>query len=435
MSSERRYDVTAIAFRGGTTKRRASETKMKNEPPNSIRVIQPSAFSLPHSAFARVRVGVVAVAALIVIAPVASAQSVTARVGDVTRVQGLGKNTLIGMGLVTGLKQSGDGAKFLPTMQALAQELGYFSAGVEALEDIKDAKDVAIVRLIATVPEHGAREGEQIDVHVSAYAAKSLEGGHLLVTPLVYDDPSVTAILAKAVGPIEVQDPKHPTTGIIRGGARIEEDVFHSVVVSGAELQRAGLTNGWIRSDRRYITFVLSESHAGWSTAAAVATTVDHEVLPVLGDEEALAAGGRAALAVDSKNVVVMLPEHQHADPASFIRDLTQLPLLMDSNEARVTINRRLETIVVSGDVKISPTVVSHQGLTLTIAPPAAAGQTGAVEQQVFVPLDSAGQRGSNMVQLLEALNRLKVPFENRVQILTTLKQSGSLHARVSEES
>ncbi|MCC7291602.1 MAG: flagellar basal body P-ring protein FlgI [Phycisphaerales bacterium] len=362
-------------------------------------------------------------------------QPVTARVGDVTKVHGLGRNTLIGMGLVTGLKQSGDGAKFLPTMQALARELNYFAANVETLDDIKDAKDAAIVRLQAFIPEEGIREGERIDVFVSAYAAKSLEGGHLLVAPMVYDDPAVTAVLAKATGPIELQDPKHPTTGVIRGGALMEEDIFHNVVVTGAELQNAGLTSGWIHSSRRYVTLVLTESHAGWSAAAAVATAVDNEVKTALNEEETTAAGGRAALAIDSKNIVVMVPQVQYDDPASFIRDITQLPLLMDSNEARVTINRQLQTIVVSGDVKISPTVVSHQGLTLTVAAPANnAAPTAGAEPQVFVPLDEAAARQSNMNQLLEALNRLKVPFDSRVQILVTLEQSGNLHAKVYDE-
>lgn len=373
--------------------------------------------------------------ALTLLTSAAWGQPVTARVGDVTRVHGLGRNTLIGMGLVTGLKQSGDGAKFLPTMQALARELNYFAANVETLDDIKDAKDAAIVRLQAFIPEEGIREGERIDVFVSAYAAKSLEGGHLLVAPLVYDDPAVAAVLAKATGPIELQDPKHPTTGVIRGGALMEEDVFHNVVVSGADLQNAGLASSWIHSSRRYITLVLTESHAGWSAAAGIATAVDNEVKTALNEAETTESGGRAALAIDSKNIVVMLPQAQYDDPASFIRDVTQLPLLMDSNEARVTINRKLQTIVVSGDVKISPTVVSHQGLTLTVAaPPNGAASATNTEPQVFVPLDEVAARQGNMNQLLEALNRLKVPFESRVQILTTLEQSGNLHAKVYDE-
>ena len=48
---------------------------------------------------------------LLAIGGTVRAQVPTARVGDVTRLQGQGTNVLMGMGLVTGLQGTGDGAE------------------------------------------------------------------------------------------------------------------------------------------------------------------------------------------------------------------------------------------------------------------------------------------------------------------------------------
>ena len=352
-----------------------------------------------------------------------------ARVGDVTHIQGQGTNTIIGMGLVFGLDKSGDGDKFAPSQRGLAQMLSSMGSPVQSLDELKQAKNVAIVSLEVTIPEHGTREGELLDVVVSALAAKSLEGGTLLITPMIYDDPAVNVVFAKASGMIELRDPDKPNVGLIRGGARMERDIFNVFVASGHELQRSGLSNSWIQSDQRYVTLVLDDAHAGWSMAAAVAQAVDAGL-------KQLAQVERVALAVDSKSIVVMIPVHQYEDPVSFVRDIQQTSIFMESNEARVTINKAANTIVVTGDVRISPTVVSQAGLTVNIVnlPPGTAPPRPAFEQQVFVPLDNAQKRDAAMNDLLEALNRLKVPFKDRVAIFETMKRAGTLHARIIYE-
>ena len=166
------------------------------------------------------------------------AQAPVARVSDVTRLQGQGTNVLIGYGLVTGLSGSGDGAKFLPTMRALAATMQRFGAMVESVEDIQSAKNAAVVVVEVVIPEHGAREGDLLDVSVTALAAKSLEGGRLLSTPLVYHDRSVDGLFGFAQGRIAL-DSTIRTSGLIKNGARIERDVFINVVASGAELRES----------------------------------------------------------------------------------------------------------------------------------------------------------------------------------------------------
>jgi flagellar P-ring protein precursor FlgI len=357
-----------------------------------------------------------------------AAQVPVARVGDVTRLQGQGPNVLMGYGLVAGLSQTGDGAKFLPAMKGLKALMERFGATVDTAAEIQSAKNIAIVTLEVTIPEHGAREGDRLDVQVTALAAKSLAGGRLLTTPLVYHDQSVEGLFGFAQGLLEV-GPQRAATGVIRGGARMERDVFMNVVVRGADLGAAGLTNPWIRPTETYITLVLDDAHAGWSIAAAVAHAVDKE-LGLSADVD------RVALAVDSKNVVVLLPEHQRGDPASWIRDVEQTPLLMESNEARVTINRASGTIVITGDTRLSPVVVSQRGMTVTVAAPREDGTQvrPAIEQHDFVGLDAEAQRPANVRDLLGALNRLKVPFADRVSILEEVHRAGKLHAKLMYE-
>jgi flagellar basal body P-ring protein FlgI len=163
--------------------------------------------------------------------------------------------------------------------------------------------------------------------------------------------------------------------------------------------------------------------------AAAVAQAVDKE-LSISADVE------RVALAMDSKNIVVLVPEHQRGDVASWIRDVEQTPILMESNEARVTINRIAGTIVVTGDTRLSSVVVSQRGMTVTVVNPLAEGAVAQPPfvQQEFVALDTRKSRQPNVGDLLEALNRLEVPFQDRVSILEQIHRAGRLHAQLLYE-
>lgn len=384
-----------------------------------------------------------------------AAQRTLTRLGDVSHVQGLGQNSITGLGLITGLSGTGDGGKMIDTQRKLRQSLNYFASGVRSTDELKDAKNVATVYVEAIIPPNGAREGETLDVKVTAIAAKSLAGGQLLPTPLVYIGVPKMGVLARAGGPIEVTDPDHPTSGIIRNGARVEQDTFPEFLATGMDLAAAGYENSWIEPDKRYITLVIDDAHAGWAMAAGIAEEVNRynskDIASLIRptdpgsgqDRSSKGASGEdrggssiTALAIDGKNVVVEVPSYYQEDPVPYLRDLWQLELLADTGEARVTINRNLKTIVVTGNVRISPTVVSHAGLTLNVVPDVPGGRTlrASVEPQVFVPLDRETARSAAMADLLEALNRLKVPFEDRVAIITTLERSGNLHGKVSYE-
>ncbi len=153
------------------------------------------------------------------------------RIRDIARPLGERENTLMGWGLVVGLNGTGDGGDVLITarpMLTLLQKLGNPPAG---LEDLKNAKNVAIVMITARLNRNGVRSGDQIDVTVSSPGkASSLAGGMLLPTPLQSTNIKDDRVYAWAQGPISIPDNAHPTHGQVKSGADIEYDFFNHFV-------------------------------------------------------------------------------------------------------------------------------------------------------------------------------------------------------------
>ena len=364
--------------------------------------------------------------AILVVLTAASAApaAVTARIGDVTRLKGQGINYLTGMGLVVGLAGTGDGDDYALAMRPLAKALEFYANPVTSMNDLEDTKNAAIVFLSAELPENGAREGSVVEVKVSAFGgAKSLAGGRLLPAPLMYPDRRVETVFALAAGPVTLPDENLLTSGVIENGAVIQEDVVHAFTALGRDLP---FSNDWVRPEKYYVTLVIDDAHASWTLAREVAQAVDSAL--------ALAADvDHVALAADPKNVLVLVPDSEIDSPADWISQVEELDLLISSGEARVIINRTAGTIVVSGNAKISPVIVSHQGLTITVsAGEEELGLAGSeVQVQNFVAIDPAKAGGSNVSDLLEALNRLNVPIQDRISILTQIHNLGALHARL----
>ncbi len=350
------------------------------------------------------------------------------RVGDITQLKGQRTNKLVGVGLVVGLKATGDGGDFGPAIRPLAALLTKFADPVMGLDELKDAKNVAIVSVEATLPDNGVREGDEIDVSVSALGpAKSLTGGRLFLTPLLGPAPGDQRVFALASGPIHTVDTKTPTVGVVRRGARMEADVIHNYTALGRELEHR---NPWIEPDGLYITLVIDHEHASYGVAHTISQMINEDTSGP-GDME------RIALAADPKSVLVHVPRVELEDPAPFIARIEALDLLMPVTEARVKINRKSQTIVVTGDVEISPVVISHADMTITTVIPAPPPDPNnpRVEQRRWVALDPQRQGGAKLMDLLQALEQLKVPAKDQIQIIEELQKTGKLHARLIVEN
>lgn len=331
------------------------------------------------------------------------------QVQDLVRLKGAESSKLVGMGLVVGLNGTGDGGKFLPAMRPLASVIQQFiDPGVVAAE-LKDAKNVALVAISATLPGSGVREGDSINVSVSTVGpASSLEGGRLFLIPLTGPLPNAP-VYAFAEGPVSIENMANPTTGVVVRGAQLTRDVMSRYI------DRYGR-----------ITLVLDEANASWPTANNLANLVNGVIAP---------EGPNVAKALDQKNVLIDVPIYERSDPAAFISQILQS--YVDPSQigtgARVVINEKTGTIIVSGEVQISPVIISHKGLTITaISPPvepSAANRT--IEQNSFVSLDPEKRADSSLSDLLNAFNQLKVDAQDRIAIIKEIHRSGKLHAKL----
>lgn len=338
------------------------------------------------------------------------------RVQDIARLQGQRTNKLMGYGLVVGLPGTGDGEKYLPTMRALVRVHERYHAPILADADVKGNRSVALVVVEATIPEHGAREGQALDVTVAAIgAAKSLRGGQLLTAPLQFamfdeHDPTTQYILALASGAVQIPDEKNPTRGVVRSGAVLEEDFLYTFIKQGC------------------VTLVLDEGHAGWPWAHIVARAINHELAPpvaVKSPDELPADGaaviGDLALATAPNNVVVRIPSYELANPSRFISRVEQAALFeLPEPAALVTINRTTRNVSFTSSVKVSPTVLQIPGVgTVRIGKP----EEGAEKAGLTAPI------GFN--ELFDTLAAIKVTPDQLIDAVEHLHESGALHAQL----
>lgn len=327
------------------------------------------------------------------------------KIADITHIQGQRHNTLMTIGLVVGLNGTGDGGKFMPAIKPLASFLNHMGDPIMDPAELKDTKNVALVSVEAVIGENGAREGQMLDIAISAIgSAKSLQGGRLLLTPLLGPNKADQTIYALARGPVFV-DANNPTTGIIKNGATMEVDVINNYIQENA------------------LTLVISDSHAAWSMASTIAMTIN-EAVSVQHTQV------QCAQAMDPKNVIVMIPQNELRDPARFIAWIQSLPLLMPEKVAQVTINARNGTIVSDGNVTISPVTISYKGITLS------------TESLVKKLRDDAEKKNQifempeyiDLNLLIDAMNYLAIPVDDRISIIRELARSGNLQGQLVEQ-
>ena len=340
------------------------------------------------------------------------------RVADITRMAGARTNVLTGMGLVIGLKGTGDGGAYLPAIKPLAQLLGKF-ADPTSVGDLANASNVAIVMVTATMPGDGVRSGDHLDVRVmSTGAAASLRGGTLYMAPLLgptgqpytprdaNGNPLRPIPYALANGPVELDDATVPTSGTVKGGAVMEADLPAKYV------DRLGR-----------FTLVIDQPSASWTMSSTIAGLVNQWA----------DAGETVAVAVDPKNVVVQVPASERDRPDTFISNVLRLTVPMLPGEARVRVNDKTGAMVATADAEISPGVISYRGLTITIAPPQRPAPGGLQRApRGMVPIDPAGTGGARPQDLVDAFDQLKVPADDRIQIMKTLYENGMLHAKLT---
>ncbi len=325
---------------------------------------------------------------------------------NLCRVKGQEENTLQGYGLVVGLKGTGDSAASAPTVRMLAQVLQLMGSPVGKrgpLELKEDVKNVALVLVTATVPAAGARQGDAIDCVVSsAGGAKSLTGGQLFMTPLVGPRVDSERIYAFAQGAIHLDNDATPTAAKVFKGCRLEEDFFNPFV-----------------KDNKF-TLVLNKNKADFQVAQDVADLINGQ----LGSQSQESTG--LAHAIDQVNIVVTLPPQYKERPVWFISQVLSLPILDPQTEARVVINEKAGSVVVSGDVEIGEVTITHKNMVIDLG-----GQAlqGGPAPSKFVSAQTGPAPSPKLKALTETLNSLKTPPADVIEIIKGLERAGKLHA------
>jgi flagellar P-ring protein precursor FlgI len=342
------------------------------------------------------------------------------RIKDLATVAGVRNNQLVGYGLVVGLDGTGDQTSQAPfTIQSIANMLQKFGVTIPPGTN-PQLKNVAAVTVTAELPPF-AKPGQTIDITVASIGnASSLRGGNLLLTPLRGVDGQVYAF---AQGSVVVSG--FGVNG--KDGSRISLNVPSSGrIANGASVERAVPTQ--FGGDPH---LVLNLNTPDFTTAAHLATAINRIL------------GADTAEALDAVSIRVIAP----ADPNQRIAYLATLEgIEVDPGDApaRVIINSRTGTVVISSHVRVTPAAVAHGSLSVTITErpevtqpaPFSAGQT-TVTPRSSVDVQQADQRmfvfnaGVSLDEIVRAVNQVGAAPGDLVAILEALRQAGALRAEL----
>jgi flagellar P-ring protein precursor FlgI len=353
-----------------------------------------------------------------VLMPMAQAHAAAARIKDIVDFEGIRENQLVGYGLVVGLNGTGDSLNNSPftkqSLQSMLERLGVNTAG----ENVRTA-NVAAVMVTANLPPFGT-QGSRIDVSVAALGdSDSLQGGTLLVTPLLGADGEVYAI---AQGPVSINGFKAegdaatiisgvPTTGRISSGALIEREIdFH--LGSQTSLR-------------------LSLRNPDLTTARRIALAVNDFI------------GAPTATPEDPATVRVTLPPGFNGNIVDLLTDIEQLMVETDQ-VAKIVIDENSGIIVMGKDVRVSSVAVAQSNLTVTIAEdptvvqpnPLTLGQT-AVEPNTNLNANisetalAVVRESVTLQELVDGLNALGIGPRDLIAILQAIKATGALQAEI----
>ena len=353
-------------------------------------------------------------------------QESTLQLGDICRVKGQETNTLQGWGLVTGLRGTGDSDSTATSLalsrmiQLMGGPIGLERNGQLDTKALGETKNVAMVFVTAQVPRFGALQGDLVDVTVTAISAKSLEGGVLMLTPLLGPRADNPTVYAMAQGELRISLGGPTTKGTIENGAKMEATVKTGFQENGK------------------ITFVIKDDFASFDVAEQLASEINGFMasLPRSGNSpslqnlqiqrggepsyaRSLPQNGNLAKAVDQKHVEVLIPADYKNDSVKLISLLeTQIPARVPLRSERVVINERDGIVVIGEGVTIAPSLISHRNLRIL----AGGGPT-------LIPVDR--QPNPTLQSLADALNALEVPTADLIAIIKTLQKKGDLFGEV----
>ena len=347
------------------------------------------------------------------------------RIKDITSLAGIRSNQLVGYGIVVGLAGSGDGNTGI-TLQSMQSLVARF--GITSTLDGFNGDNAAAVMLTAELPPF-SKPGQTIDVTVSTIGGlESLKGGTLLMSPLLGSDGETYAIAQGnvVVGGLGVEGADNssltvniPTVGRIPGGASVERMV----------------ETAFLDTD-----FVILNLHQGdFSTALNISQAINE----TFGDE--------MAMPLDKNSIRVRAP-NDPSQKVGFVSMLENLEVEKASPPAKIIINSRTGTIVISGDVKVMPAAVAHGSLKVTVnedvnvdqadalavgagananAGPAVENPDTEIEVEEEVAKAFLFGQGVSLSDIVDSINAVGATSSDLVAILEALREAGALNAEL----
>lgn len=341
--------------------------------------------------------------------------SAEVRIKDIADFEGVRENQLVGYGLVVGLNGTGDKAGNSPfTTQSIEGMLERLGVGNLPGDAIK-TKNTAAVMVSAALPSF-ARKGSKIDVTISSLGdASSLQGGTLIITPLLAADGQVYAV---AQGPISVAgfSAQGNAASIVEGVPTVARIENGAIVENEIEFELDSLDS-----------FRIALREADFTTAKRLTDVINE----FYGDSSAqLLDSGTVEVERDrNKTIPLMIAE---------IEGLTLKPDLA----AKVIVDAKSGTIVIGSDVKISKVAISQGGLTVKIKENTVVSQPDPITigETVIVPETQIEitEKDTNFVilegdvslkDLVDGLNAIGVGAQETISILQAIKAAGALHA------
>ena len=341
-----------------------------------------------------------------------------ARLKDLTSVEGVRDNQLIGYGLVVGLAGTGDKQQTIFSVQTLGNMLQRMGVSIQNQISTIQVRNIAAVFVTGTLPPF-ARPGIKIDVTVSSIGdAKSLAGGTLLITPLSASDGQVYAV---AQGPLIIggysvgsaansKVLNHPTVGRIPYGALVERDTSLDLA--------------------KFSSVSLLLRDPDFDAARDLSAVINREL------------GGNAAHVVDSRRIEIADVKASAGDVPALLSRIGELTI-RTKPAARVVVNERTGTVVMGGNVTISSCSILHGALSIQVTtefqvsqpPPfSKTGQTTVTPQTTVQAQESPAQvvqlkEGATVEELVRGLQTLGATARDIVAILQGIKSAGALNA------
>jgi flagellar P-ring protein precursor FlgI len=349
------------------------------------------------------------------------------RIKDLTSMAAMRGNQLIGYGLVVGLQGTGDKkATFTSqSMKTLLNRMGLnqdndidkFSNAVASGSD--ELANVAAVMITADLPGM-SKPGQRIDINVSAIgAASSLRGGNLLLTSLRGVDGQIYALAQGAL----------TSTGIDAGGAgsKVAIGVTTSARIPGGATVERVVPNSFDKSDN----VLLNLRESDFTTANSIMQAINAKF------------GADVANALDGVSIVVRAPM-DISQRVSFMSMIENIDVQPGEPPARVVVNARTGTVVISRNVKVTAAAVTHGTITVSVAmtnevsqPGAFSGGTTQGVQNAEIKVGEPNkpmflfQPGVDLRQIVDAVNQVGATPSALIAILEALKSSGSLRAEL----